>query len=79
VSLSVLIDSFARISIQIPAGLTEQEGHMSQRFFVTISTGLAMIAWCAVGAAAQQEEGVKQIEQLIKKSRAEVESINEAK
>lgn len=52
---------------------------MSQRFFVTIATGLAMIAWCAVGAAAQQEEGVKQIEQLIKKARAEVESINEAK
>jgi DNA repair exonuclease SbcCD ATPase subunit len=79
VDLSVLIDSSSRISIQIAAGLTEkQEDHMSQRSFVTIATGLAMIAWCAVGAAAQ-DEGVKQIEQLIKKARAEVESINEAK
>ncbi len=51
---------------------------MSQRSFVTIVTSIAMIAGWAVGAAAQ-EEGVKQIEQLIKKARAEVESINEAK
>src|SRR3954470_4875197 len=51
---------------------------MSQRSFVTLATGLVMIASVAAPAAAQ-EEGVKQIEQLIKKARAEVDSITEAK
>jgi ElaB/YqjD/DUF883 family membrane-anchored ribosome-binding protein len=51
---------------------------MLQRNSSAVIAGLAMIIGSSVGASAQ-DEGVKQIQQLIKKANAEVEAIADAK
>jgi hypothetical protein len=51
---------------------------MSQRNSSAVIAGIAMIIGSTLGVAAQ-DEGVKQIQQLIKKASAQVESINETK
>jgi len=51
---------------------------MNLRRASAIFSGLAFLAAATVGVRAQ-EEGVKQIQQLIKKAKSEVESIDEAK
>lgn len=51
---------------------------MSQRNSSAVIAGIAMILGSSLGVAAQ-DEGVKQIQQLIKKASAQVESINDTK
>jgi len=51
---------------------------MSPRHFSTVIAGVVLLV-AAAGAAQAQDEGVKQIEQLIKRARAQVEAITDAK
>jgi conjugal transfer/entry exclusion protein len=55
-----------------------REDHMNLHHGPATLTAMAFIAAVTVGLAAQ-DEGVKQVQQLIKKAQAQVESINDAK